>query len=86
MGIQGLSIFDDEPVEIADLSANVCSKYSFFFCNCINNIGQFFLEERDVGTKRAEACLKKLTELNERVRTVLLPALTPENLLHHKVF
>jgi len=45
MGIQGLSIFDDEPVEIADLSANVCSKYSIFALALLTSFSSFWKKE-----------------------------------------
>jgi len=89
MGVASLTIHDPNPVKISDLSSQVSHssaivkriiKYSWL---CLL---QFFLAEEDVGKNRAEASLKRLTELNERVElNIYNGELTEDYLKNFKV-
>jgi ubiquitin-activating enzyme E1 len=67
MGVASLTIRDPNPVQIADLSSQVCCCNFWKKKDCANRNTQFFFSESDVGQNRAQVSLPKLTEMNERV-------------------
>jgi molybdopterin/thiamine biosynthesis adenylyltransferase len=59
--VKSVTIFDEHPVEISDLSSQVNPK------NILDNNLKFYFSEKDVGKKRAPACIEKLAQLNPSV-------------------